>query len=111
MAWLCTHLDPSRLADLAADPLYLPHGPNVAGKPREFRAINLPAATVAHADLHRALAVRGPRFHVVTCSACGESFGPGNSGYSHCYDHAGAVAMDDAAEWAVTHGREIGVLS
>ena len=104
MSSISGFLDPVRLADLAADPLYLPRGPNVAGKPREFREIDLPAAAAAYADLHQALASRGPRFPVVSCSQCGEAFGPGASGYSHCYDHAGAVAMDESAEWAAVHG-------
>ena len=28
------------------------------------------------------------KFDNVSCSQCGESFGPGDSGYSHCEDHA-----------------------
>jgi len=28
-----------------------------------------------------------PRFAVTYCSQCGEQFGPGTSGYSHCHDH------------------------
>ena len=32
---------------------------------------------------------RGPRFDNVSCSSCGEDFGPGNSGFSHCESHAG----------------------
>ena len=28
-----------------------------------------------------------PRFPVTYCSSCGEEFGPGESGYSHCDDH------------------------
>ncbi len=27
------------------------------------------------------------RFPEVSCSQCGRSFGPGNSGFSHCEDH------------------------
>ena len=104
MSWISSKLDRIRLIDLQADPLYLPHAPNVPGKPREFRTVNLPAAEAAIADLHRALANRGPRFPVVACSQCGAAFGPGDSGYSHCYDHAGAVAMDETAEWAAVHG-------
>ena len=28
-----------------------------------------------------------PKFEETFCSQCGESFGPGDSGYSHCKDH------------------------
>jgi hypothetical protein len=31
--------------------------------------------------------VHEPRFANVSCSQCGQSFGPGASGYSHCWDH------------------------
>ena len=29
-----------------------------------------------------------PRVTEVSCSQCGGSFGPGNSGFSHCSEHA-----------------------
>jgi hypothetical protein len=29
-----------------------------------------------------------PRFAETFCSQCGDSFGPGDSGYSHCHDHS-----------------------
>lgn len=29
-----------------------------------------------------------PKFSEVGCSQCGQIFGPGNSGYSHCSDHS-----------------------
>lgn len=29
-----------------------------------------------------------PRFPVTSCSQCGSDFGPGDSGYSHCDQHA-----------------------
>lgn len=29
------------------------------------------------------------RFAAVSCSQCGEEFGPGDSGFSHCLDHKG----------------------
>lgn len=29
-----------------------------------------------------------PRFEKTSCSQCGREFGPGDSGYSHCADHA-----------------------
>ncbi len=28
-----------------------------------------------------------PRFENVSCSQCGEAFGPGDNGFSHCEDH------------------------
>lgn len=28
-----------------------------------------------------------PKFSNVSCSQCGEDFGPGDSGFSHCQDH------------------------
>lgn len=28
-----------------------------------------------------------PRFEQTSCSQCGQDFGPGNSGYSHCDQH------------------------
>lgn len=30
---------------------------------------------------------RTPKFANVSCSQCGEDFGPGDHGYSHCSDH------------------------
>lgn len=30
-----------------------------------------------------------PRFPEVSCSQCGQSFGPGDNGFSHCKNHAG----------------------
>jgi len=29
------------------------------------------------------------KFQSVSCSQCGESFGPGNHGFSHCQNHEG----------------------
>ena len=58
MSSISTYLDPVRLADLAADPDYLPYGPNVAGRPRQFRSVDMPAATAAHAALYKALAAK-----------------------------------------------------
>lgn len=28
-----------------------------------------------------------PKFNNVSCSQCGQEFGPGNGGFSHCEDH------------------------
>ena len=33
------------------------------------------------------------RFENVCCSSCGEAFGPGDAGYSHCRDHKGLRAV------------------
>ena len=35
-----------------------------------------------------------PRFADVSCSQCGASFGPGDSGYSHCADHREPTTLD-----------------
>jgi hypothetical protein len=36
-----------------------------------------------------------PRFEKTFCSQCGEEFGPGDSGFSHCDQHAGKLDADD----------------
>jgi len=38
-----------------------------------------------------------PRFLVTYCSSCGEAFGPGDHGYSHCADHGESIAELKAA--------------
>lgn len=35
-----------------------------------------------------------PRFAQTYCSQCGGEFGPGDSGFSHCSDHAGEEPSD-----------------
>lgn len=42
-----------------------------------------------------------PRFPTVSCSQCGRSFGPGNSGFSHCDQHRPrpSVALTLGAEF------------
>jgi hypothetical protein len=35
-----------------------------------------------------------PRFPDVSCSSCGQSFGPGDEGFSHCADHAHLQATE-----------------
>lgn len=37
------------------------------------------------------------RFERVYCSQCGGEFGPRDSGYSHCEDHAGQRNLDNFA--------------
>lgn len=37
-----------------------------------------------------------PRFEMVYCSACGQGFGPGDAGFSHCPDHAHLQPDEDA---------------
>lgn len=45
-----------------------------------------------------------PRFPETFCSHCGGAFGPGNSGFSHCEDHAGLRDLDaDDDEPRVPH--------
>ena len=41
------------------------------------------------ASVPPAAIVDGPRFANVSCSQCGQSFGPGASGFSHCWEHSG----------------------
>jgi len=38
-----------------------------------------------------------PRFDETFCSQCGQGFGPGNHGFSHCDDHEGQEPVDDVA--------------
>lgn len=47
-----------------------------------------------HGNIHAAraaLAKHAPKFLNVSCSQCGQDFGPGDHGYSHCSNHAGKV--------------------
>lgn len=37
------------------------------------------------------------RFNDVSCSQCGQSFGPGDNGFSHCIDHAGKHPIEEKA--------------
>lgn len=30
---------------------------------------------------------KSPKFETIFCSQCGQEFGPGDHGYSHCRDH------------------------
>ncbi|SAK33234.1 hypothetical protein [Burkholderia multivorans] len=46
---------------------------------------------IAEADI----AAAAPRFANVYCSSCGQSFGPGNKGFSHCTDHIGRRVRAD----------------
>lgn len=46
-----------------------------------------------------------PRFAVVSCSQCGEDFGPRDAGYSHCSDHeADAVMAAERADCPLCSG-------
>jgi len=40
-----------------------------------------------------------PKFEATSCSQCGKSFGPGDSGYSHCADHIGTDAARALLAW------------
>ena len=57
------------------------------------------------------------KFESVSCSQCGQAFGPGDCGYSHCIDHRpkpapnvsvrveGGIAQWDGSRWlSVTDG-------
>lgn len=46
------------------------------------------AALLADLDAAIAQPMVSPRFENVSCSQCGQEFGPGNAGFSHCEDHA-----------------------
>ena len=35
-----------------------------------------------------------PRFANVSCSQCGEDFGPGDNGFSHCDDHPRKIVIN-----------------
>ena len=50
-----------------------------------------------------------PRFLNVTCSSCGQSFGPGDHGFSHCVHHVLGLTLT-VAERAI-HRRAIEALS
>lgn len=39
--------------------------------------------------------VRPHRWPEIWCSSCGEGFGPGNFGFSHCENHDGLEPVDD----------------
>ena len=50
---------------------------------------NMIVADVLHwAEFPLSPPVRSPRFQNVSCSNCGRDFGPGDSGFSHCENHA-----------------------
>ncbi|MEK7916616.1 hypothetical protein AAB988_29570 [Burkholderia contaminans] len=49
----------------------------------------------AELEAEESLDSERPRFATVGCSACGQKFGPGNSGFSHCTDHIGRRARTD----------------
>ena len=36
-----------------------------------------------------------PRYQMVYCSQCGEGFGPGDHGFSHCESHKGMKPVED----------------
>ena len=46
------------------------------------------------ADLLRIM-VQSPKFSQTSCSHCGEVFGPGDHGFSHCEDHRGVRKLPD----------------
>ena len=49
---------------------------------------------VALFKLRGAIAKTTARFPAGSCSSCGESFGPGDEGFSHCADHAHLQATE-----------------
>lgn len=40
-------------------------------------------------DDHRSVICRPFRFQQTSCSSCGQTFGPGDHGFSHCDRHPG----------------------
>ena len=44
----------------------------------------------------------GTRFPVVSCSECGQDFGPGDHGYSHCADHHDGLTTTDVRSGTIT---------
>ena len=42
--------------------------------------------------------IQEARYEQVSCSQCGKTFGPGDSGYSHCRDHKGKTPVDESFE-------------
>ncbi|WP_175040031.1 hypothetical protein [Burkholderia contaminans] len=49
----------------------------------------------AELEAEKSLDSERPRFANVFCSHCGQKFGPGNEGFSHCTDHIGRRALAD----------------
>ena len=49
----------------------------------------------AELEAERSLDSDRPRFANVYCSSCGQKFGPGNEGFSHCTNHIGRRALGD----------------
>jgi hypothetical protein len=43
-----------------------------------------------------------PKFEQTFCSQCGGIFGPGDSGFSHCDQHAGLPNLDEPSETVKT---------
>ena len=46
---------------------------------------------------HNTSQVDEAKFSSVSCSQCGSMFGQGDSGFSHCKDHAGQKPIDESA--------------
>lgn len=42
-----------------------------------------------------------PRFENVSCSSCGEDFGPGDHGFSHCENHREETVAKMKRNWAL----------
>lgn len=46
------------------------------------------------------VASKAPRFPVTYCSQCGNAFGPGDHGFSHCKNHRGKRSLTAREESA-----------
>lgn len=54
------------------------------------------------------IATKPPRFPITGCSQCGQAFGPGNSGFSHCKHHKGMrplTAREESAAMAAADAK------
>jgi len=72
------------------------------------RKIDHAAAEAAFADLHKALSIKA-RFGTTSCSQCGNTFGPGEHGFSACSEHEAIAARAEALEhFERQHGQNLG---
>ncbi|MGJ7529821.1 hypothetical protein [Variovorax sp. GB1P17] len=52
-----------------------------------------PSGDVWRSIVPKGFAIPGPRLPGIACSQCGQGFGRGHSGFSHCADHAHLTAV------------------
>lgn len=75
------------LENIKSYPIARPHpdGPSIT---RDHMA-EIQAAIAKVMSEGRNAEPEAPRFPNVSCSQCGQTFGPGDHGFSHCENHAG----------------------